>query len=222
MTTQRRHVVTHLLAAYRSSARRACRLIGLARSRWQHRSRRPDRTALRHRLKALTEERTRWGYPRLHVALRREGWTCNHKLVYRLYREERLMLRPRRRGRKHVAQARVPRPTPTQADERWSMDFVHDQLADGRRFRCFTLVDDFAREALAIEVDTSLTGPRVCRVLARVAAERGALPPAIVCDNGSEFTGRALDAWAHAHQLKLDFIRPGKPVENAYVESFKS
>lgn len=100
------------------------------------------------------------------------------------------------------------------------MDFVHDQLADGRRFRCFTLVDDFTREALAIEVDTSLTGPRVCRVLARVAAERGALPPAIVCDNGSEFTGRALDAWAHAHQLKLDFIRPGKPVDNAYVESF--
>lgn len=218
-TRQRRHVVTHLVAAYPVSARHACRLVGLSRSRWHHPPTRPAHEALRARLRALAAERPRWGYQRLYLLLRREGCRVNHKLVLRLYREEQLAVRQRRR-QKQVAVVRVPRPRPSHANERWSMDFVADALADGQRFRCFTLVDDCTREALAIEVASGLPALRVIQVLERVAAYRTTLPASIVCDNGPEFAGRALDQWAHARGVALVFIRPGKPVENAYVESF--
>ena len=217
-TTQRRAVVTHLLGQFpASSARRACRLVRLSRSRWQHRPRRSQHEPLRARLRELALLRPRWGYQRLHVLLRREGYRVNHKLVLRLYREEGLAVR--RRARKHVAVPRVPRPAPTGANARWSMDFVSDALADGRPFRCLTIVDDFTRECPAIEVAQSLPALQVIQVLERLAATRG-LPGSIVCDNGPEFAGRALDLWAHRRGVALEFIRPGKPVENAYIESF--
>lgn len=143
----------------------------------------------------------------------------NWKLVYRVYREEKLSLRVRKR-RRIASLVRVPMDVPKRPNLRWSMDFVSDQLGStGRRFRCLTIVDDFTRECLAIEVDTSLPGDRVARVLDRLAFLRG-LPQGIVIDNGPEFTGRALDTWAFARKVKLDHIRPGKPVENAFIESF--
>jgi len=218
-TRQRRQVVTHLLAAYPVSTRHACRLVGLARSRWQYRSRRPPRTELRERLRELATERPRWGYKRLHVLLRREGYRVNHKLVYRLYREEGLLVR--RRRRKRVAGPRVPLPMPTRPNERWGMDFIMDSFVEGRRFRCLTMVDEYTRECPVIEVDTSLPSARVLQVLDRLAATCG-LPQSLVVDHGPEFISKALDAWAYRHGVRLEFIRPGKPVDNAYIESFHS
>jgi putative transposase len=142
----------------------------------------------------------------------------NHKRVYRLYRAEGLALRRKRRKRL-AAGLRVVLPTPSRPNERWSMDFVHDTLASGRKFRNLNIVDDYTRECVAIEVDTSLGGARVVRVLERLAYLRG-LPKVIVTDNGPEFIGRALDAWAYSTGVKIHFIRPGKPTENLYVESF--
>jgi len=173
---------------------------------------------LRTELCQLAAERPRYGYRMLHQQLRRKGWAINHKLVYRLYREEGLVVR--RRIRKRIAAARRQQlDAPTRPDQRWSMDFVSDALADGRVFRTLNIIDDFSRECVAIEVDTSLGGERVVRVLERLKEQRG-LPERIVMDNGPEFTSKALDAWAHAAGVKLHFIRPGKPTENAYVESF--
>jgi putative transposase len=200
-----------------TSERRACRFTGFARSSQRYRSRRADRRALRERLHTLAVLRPRWGYRRLYVLLRREGYAVNRKLVHRLYREEGLAVR--RRKRKRVAVPRSPLAAPSGPNERWSVDFVSDALADGRRFRALTIVDDFTRECPAIEVDFSLPGERVVRVLARLAVARG-LPRAIVLDNGPEFAGLALDQWAHGRGITLAFIDPGKPVQNAYVESF--
>ena len=217
-TRQRRQVVTHLLAAFPTSERQACRLVRLSRSGWQYRTHRGDDAVLRQRPRELAAAKPRWGYQQLHVLLRRESHVVNHKKVLRLCREEGLAVL-RRRRRKHVATARVPLPKPSRRTERWSMDFVSDAVADGRAFRCFTLVDDFTRECPAIEVAQSLPAWRVVHVLERVAAERG-LPTSIVCDNGPEFAGKVLDRWAHERGVVLRFIRPGKPVENAYIESF--
>jgi putative transposase len=199
------------------SERRACRFFGFARSSQRYRTRRPARRELRERLHTLAVLRPRWGYRQLHRLLRREGWTHNRKLTQRIYREEGLHVR--RRRRKRVAVLRTPLPTPTQANERWSMDFVRDALGDGRAFRAFTLVDECTRECPAIEVDFSLPGERVVRVLDRVAAKRG-YPRVIVCDNGPEFRSEALDQWAYQYGVHLAFIEPGKPVQNAYIESF--
>ena len=200
------------------SVRRACGLVGLWRSTWQYQPHRADDRALRGRLRELAEQRHRFGAPRLHVLLRREGWVVNHKRTERLYREEGLALR-RKRHRKRAAGVRMTLPLPTRPNERWSMDFLHDRLADGRRFRVLTMVDDYSREAPAMTVDTSLTGARVVAVLERLAETRG-LPQAITIDNGPEFAGSALDAWAYRRGVRLHFIEPGKPVQNAYVESF--
>jgi putative transposase len=185
---QRRAAVTHLVASFPTSERRACRVIGLARSRWQNVSSRASDDALRARLRELAALRPRWDYQRLHVLLRREGHQVNHKRVLRLYREEGLAVR--RRSRKRAAVARVPAPARERANERWSIDFVSDALADGRAFRCFTLVDDFTRESLAIEVAHSLPALRVIQVLERLA-RTGGLPQSISCHNGPEFAGRA-------------------------------
>ena len=220
-TTQRRQVVTYLRAAYAISARRACRLVRLSRSRWHHPPMRPERDRpVRERLRQLAAERPRFGYQRLHLLLRREGVVINHKRVYRLYREERLLVRPHR-GRKHAAVPRVPLTTPTQPNERWGMDVIHDSCVGGRRFRCLTMVDEFTRECPSITVDTSLPSARVIAALEQLASERG-LPKSLVVDHGPEFVSRALDLWAYRRGVALVFIRPGKPVENAYVESFHS
>jgi putative transposase len=170
------------------------------------------------RLQAHAAARARFGYRRLHILLEREGLVVNHKRVHRLYRAAGLQVRRRRRKRLTRAE-RAPLPTPSGRRERWSMDFTLDTLADGRGFRTLNIVDDFTRECVAIEVDRSLPGLRVTRVLDRLHATVG-LPQTIVVDNGPEFAGRTLDAWAYAHGVALRFIRPGKPIENAYVESF--
>jgi len=181
---------------------------------------RRDRGELRVRLRDLATVRLSYGYRRLHVLLRREGWKINHKLVYRIYREEGLEVRTKRR-RKRVSALRVVLPAATRPNERWSMDFVSDSLHDGRRFRVLTIVDHFTRESPAIEVGSSLTGKRVVAVLERLTRTHG-LPQVITTDNGTEFTSRAVDEWAHRNGVKMDYIRPGKPVENAYIESFNA
>jgi putative transposase len=214
---QRRAAVTEAQATAGISERQACRFTGFARSSQRYPPRRDDRAVLRARLHTLALLRPRWGYRRLYVLLRRDGHAVNRKLVQRLYREEGLTVR--RRRRKRVAVPRTPHAAPLGANERWSMDFVSDALADGRKFRSLTLVDDFTRECPVIEVDVSLSGERVAQVLDRVAAGRG-LPRGIVCDNGPEFAGQALDQWAHRRGVALLFIQPGKPVQNAYAESF--
>jgi len=215
--TQRRTAVTHLRATYPVSTRRACELVHLARSRWNHQSTRAGDGALGDAVRAKAAERPRWGYRRLHVLLAREGSQVNHKRVRRVYREAGLLVR--RRRRKQVALARVPRPLATRPNQVWAMHFISDQCATGRRFRVLSLIDTCMREGLALEVDTSLSAARVVRVLDDVTSLRGT-PQAITVENGPEFVARALDAWACARQVQLAFIRPGKPVENAYVESF--
>jgi putative transposase len=206
------------------SERHACGLIGLPRGSWRYRRRRQDDAALRSRLRELAGERPRFGYRRLHRMLRREKengaakWVVNHKRVYRLYREEGLAMR-RRKHKRFRAEARVPLVLPTRTNQVWTMDFTRDSLASGRIFRTLNLMDGYTREAPQIEVDTSLPGLRVVRVLNRVAQERG-LPEAIQVDNGPEFISRAVDQWAYAHGVALHFIDPGKPVQNAFIESF--
>jgi len=166
----------------------------------------------------LAEQRKRFGSPRLHILLKREGLVINHKRTERIYREEGLALRKKRR-RKGAAGARVILPPPQRVNERWSMDFVADSIVTGRRFRALTIVDNYTRECPTIEVDTSLGGRRVVSVLDRLADIRG-LPETITVDNGPEFAGKTLDEWAYRKSVKLNFIRPGKPIENAYIESF--
>lgn len=200
------------------SQRRACVLAGLRRSTCRYQRRGPDRSALVKKLRELAAARPRFGYRRLHVLLRRAGEKVNRKLVYRLYRSEGLAVR--RRGRRRL---RVPRAEPlaaaTRPNERWAMDFVHDYLVDRRRVRTLNIVDTYTRECLAIEVDFSLPSARVIAVLERLATKYGK-PDAIRVDNGPEFISRALDAWTFARGIKLLFIQPGKPVQNAHVESF--
>jgi putative transposase len=199
------------------SQRRACGLMELYRATCRYRRRRPEDGRLRVRLRELAEERRRFGYRRLQVLLEREGWQVNHKRVYRLYVEEKLSLR-RKRGRKRSG-VRQPLPEPVAANQVWSVDFMTDALSSGRRFRTLNIVDDYTRECLAIEVDTSLGGGRVVRVLEELKQRRG-LPLKIRSDNGPEFVSRAVDQWAYEQGLHWHTIQPGRPMENGYVESF--
>ncbi len=216
--TARRNAAGVLEQRFGMSERHACALVALSRSTCRYHGQTPDRQRVRERLRALAHARPRFGYRRLHVLLRREGLQVNHKCVYRLYRQEGLAVR--RKRRKRVAGVRVPvLAAPTEVNQRWSMDFMGDTLADGRTFRTLNIVDDFSREALAIVVDTSLPGTRVVRALDELGEIRG-LPDVIVIDNGPEFAGQALDEWAYRRRVHLHFITLGKPVENAYIESF--
>ena len=213
-----REAVAVLMTERGYGVTRACGLVGISRSLFRYRSRRPSPSELVERLKQLAAEKRRYGYRRLHVLLRREGFEVNRKRTYRLYREAGLAVRRRKRKRYALGDRR-PLPKPDVPNRSWSMDFVSDGLADGRKLRCLAIVDDCTRECLAIEVDTSLTGRRVAGVLDRLADGRG-LPRSITVDHGPEFEGAVLDAWAYAQNVQLAFIRPGKPVENAYIESF--
>ncbi len=170
------------------------------------------------RLRELAASRVRFGYRRLTVLLRREGWLVNAKRIYRLYSEEGLTVRTKQR-RKAASRQRVPQSAATAPDQRWSMDFVSDRLADGRWFRVLTVIDQFTRECLLLLADRSLSGEKVAVALERVVGQRRA-PKSITVDNGSEFASKAMDAWAYGHGIQLDFIRPGRPVENGYIESF--
>lgn len=202
------------------SERRACRLLGMDRGSCRYRSRRGlENEKLRQRLRELAEQRRRFGYKRLHVLLRREGWAVNHKRVYRIYVEEKLTVRKRRKWRRLVSVPRDHRLTAGQANQIWSMDFLSDALVSGRRLRTLNIVDEYTREALAIEVDTSLPGLRVVRVLEQLR-EAGRKPQQIVTDHGPEFAGKVLDQWAHENNVELRFITPGRPAENCYIESF--
>ena len=191
----------------------------LQRSSWYYRSRKDKQVALRMRIREIAAVRVRYGYLRIHVLLRREGWHVNRKRGYRLYREEGLNLRAKRPRRRVAAAPRVGRPEITALNECWSMDFVSDTLADGRRYRALTVVDNFSRECLAIRADQSITGQHVVDVLERIRFYRSA-PATIRVDNGPEFISRALDQWAYHNGVTLDFSRPGKPTDNAFVESF--
>ena len=197
---------------------RACGLIGISRSLYGYRSRRPVIAGLRDRIAEIAGEKRRYGYRRIYLLLRRQGWRVNRKRIYRLYREAGLAVRRRKRKRIGLFE-RKPLPKPSAVNRSWSMDFVSDCLCDGRKVRCLTIVDDYSRECPAIEVDTSITGRRVAAVLDRLADLRG-LPLSITVDHGPEFEGQVLDEWAYSQGVHLNFIRPGKPVENAYIESF--
>ncbi len=215
---RRRRLSRYLVEAYQVSERRSCRALPFHRSTVRYQSRARDQTPIRMRLRDLAATRVRYGYRRLHVLLRREGWKVNHKRIWRLYKEEGLEVRTKKR-RKRVSALRVVLPAATYPNERWSMDFMADSLHDGRRFRVLTLVDHFSRVSPAIEVGSSIPGRRVVAVLEKVGRTHG-LPQVITTDNGTEFTCRDVDEWAHRNGVKLDFIRPGKPIENAYIESF--
>lgn len=204
--------------AYGLSERRASRLVGVSRSTVRYCARRTDPGALCARLRTLAAERPRAGYRTLWRCVRREGFAVNHKRIHRLYRREGLALR-RRTRRKRTQEARAPITPPLRLNQRWSMDFMRDTLASGRPFRTFNVVDDLSRESRAIEIDHSLPGLRIVRTLDAIAAVHG-YPEEIVCDNGPEFTGRALDQWAYQHGVRLRFIEPGRPVQNAIIESF--
>jgi putative transposase len=202
---------------YEISERRASRLLRLHRSTLQYRPK-PDRSdELRTQLRELATIYPRYGYRMLTDKLSQAGHRANHKRVYRVYREEGLQLPKRRRKRIRSAK-RVPLAPAAVLNERWSMDFMLDMLSDGRRFRVLTVMDEFSRECLALDVAISIPGVRVTRVLDAIAATRG-YPKVIVSDNKPEFTGRALDQWASRHGVRLHFIQPGKPTQNAFIES---
>src|SRR3954453_3170442 len=195
-----------------------CRKHGMSDARY--RRRRPDDGLLRERLNELAAQRRRFGYRRLWVLLRREGHAVNKKRVYRLYGQERLMVR-RRGGRKRAVGTRAPMPVPSGPNRRWSLDFVHDQMTDGGRFRILAGVDEGTRECLALVADTSISGRRVARELDRIVARRGR-PGGIVSDNGTELTSNAILAWSDRQKVAWHYIAPGKPVQNAFIESFNA
>lgn len=200
------------------SERKSCLLVDISVSEYRYQPKKDNDDVLRQRLRELAGQRKRFGSPRLHIMLKRENLVVNHKRTERIYREEGLALR-RKRRRKGAAGIRAVIPAAMRPNEHWSMDFVSDSIVTGRRFRALTIVDNYTRECPAIEVDTSLGGARVVNVLERLSETRG-LPEVITIDNGPEFAGKALDEWAYRKSVKLNFITPGKPVENAYAESF--
>lgn len=201
----------HLMDAHGMSER-ACKAIGYYRMTVRYQTTRADDATLRQRMRAIAQERRRFGYRRLHVLLKREGYRVNHKKLFRLYREEKLAVR-RRGGRKRAIGTRAPMMVPMAPNDRWSLDFVSDQLTDGRRFRILTVVDDCTRDCLALVADTSLSGIRVARELDRLLIERNS-------DNGSELTSNAILTWADQSRVAWHYIAPGKPMQNAFIESF--
>jgi putative transposase len=204
--------------AHDISERRACMILGVDRSAMRYRSRRSDDGAVRARLRSLAGERRRFGYRRLGLLLAREGVQLNHKKLRRIYAEERLQVR-RRGGRKRALGTRAPIALPGGVNQRWSLDFVSDTLSDGGRFRILCVVDDFSRECLALVADTSLSGQRLVRELDGIAAQRG-LPVSVVSDNGTELTSVAVLRWSQDRAVAWHYIAPGKPQQNAFVESF--
>ena len=200
------------------SQRRACALAGIDPRVYRRKSTRPAEDALRKRMKELSGERRRFGYRRLHILLKREGWEVNWKKIYRLYREEGLTVR-KRGGRKRAIGTRAPMPIPQGPNQRWSLDFVSDALSDGRRFRILCVIDDFSRECLAAVADNSLSGTRVARELDRIAEMRG-YPCMVVSDNGTELTSNAMLQWQEERKVEWHYIAPGKPMQNGFVESF--
>ena len=214
----RREAVAHLQASLGMSERRACRVVGADRKSMRYRSTRPDDADVRMRLRELAQQRRRFGYRRLHILLRRDGLLINRKKTQRLYTEEGLTVR-KRRSRRRAVGARAAPPVVALPNQRWSLDFVHDQMACGRRFRVLNIVDDVTRQCLRAVPDTSISGRRVVRELDDLIAERGK-PGMIVSDNGTELTSNAVLAWCGEAGITWHYIAPGRPMQNGYVESF--
>jgi putative transposase len=212
-------VVDYVTACHGYSERKACALTR------QHRStqRKPmilnPHTAIRRRMHEIVRTRIRYGYRRVHIMLKREGWSIGRNLIYRLYREEGLVLRSKRPRRRKMVVHREARCCPKRPNEAWSLDFVHDQLSNGQKFRTLTVVDVFSRESLAIEVGQRLRGEHVVECLNRLVRQHAA-PKYLFADNGAEFTGHLVDLWAYHHGTRIDFSRPGKPTDNAFIETF--
>lgn len=214
----KREAVAYLRAEHGLSERRACHILGADRTMIRYRSRRAPDTALRGRLRDLANERRRFGYRRLFVLLRREGEPSGINRIYRLYREEGLTVRKRKARRKAVG-TRAPILVEARPNARWSLDFVHDQFANGQRFRVLNVVDDVTRECLAAIPDTSISGRRVARELTALIERRGK-PGMIVSDNGTELTSNAILRWCSEHRVEWHYIAPGKPMQNGFIESF--
>ena len=209
----------YLIEYFGLALRRACRLIGLSRTSFRYKAReKPDEAIIHARLKEHAQKRKRFGCPRLHVLLRRDGFVINHKRTERIYKEEGLLLRIRRR-KKMASALRTEVPRPTHTNHIWSMDFMKDALSTGRKLKVLPIIDEYTKKCFRIEVDTSINGLRVTRILNDIALIEG-LPEIMIIDNGPEFIGKALDEWAYRRGVKLFFITPGKPVENMYMESF--
>ena len=201
------------------SKKRSCRLAALQRATFYYRSKARDQSVLRMRIRELAHSRPRFGYERIHILLRREGWSVGRNRVHRLYRLEGLQVRMRVKRRKRISLHRGPVPAATTRNEYWAMDFVHDQLVNGRAFRVLTVIDKWSRESVLLETSFSLTGQSVVDALRQMSLSRS-LPKAITVDHGTEFTSKSLDEWAWNSGVQLDFIRPGKPTGNAFIESF--
>jgi transposase InsO family protein len=214
----KRDAVAHLRSVLQMSERRACTLVAADRKMIRYRSRRPPDIELRARLRDLANQRRRFGYRRLFILLREQGEPSGVNRIYRLYREEGLTVRKRKARRKAIG-TRTPILVEAKANARWSLDFVHDQLAQGRRFRILNIVDDVTRECLAAIPDTSISGKRVARELTMLISLRGK-PAMIVSDNGTEFTSNAILGWAKEHAVNWHYIAPGRPMQNGYIESF--
>jgi putative transposase len=213
-----REALAFLRNDHEMSERRACKLLQCCRMTMRYASVRSDDAMLRDRMKAIAHERRRFGYRRIHVLLRREGISVNHKRLFRLYREEKLSVR-KRSGRKRALGTRAPMLVPLLPNQRWSLDFVSDQFTDCRRFRVLTVIDDCTRECIALVADTSLSGRRVARELHQIISQRGS-PKMIVSDNGTEFTSNAILNWAEEAKIEWHYIAPGKPQQNGFIESF--
>jgi putative transposase len=213
--------VAHLQEVFEVSQRRACAVLGVDRTMVRYVSRRPDDAKAREHIRELTNQRRRFGYRRLHWLLCREGWAMNHKKFRRLYREERLQVR-RRGGRKRALGTRAPMTIPQRPNQRWSLDFVSDAFACGRRFRIFAVVDDYSRECVRLIADTSISGARVGRELDAAVFERMARPHTIVSDNGTELTSMAILRWSKERNVEWHYIAPGKPYQNGFIESFNA
>jgi len=214
----RKRLVGYLEQHYGISQRRACRAIPISRKAVRYVNRRPERdAALIARLKALGEQYPRYGYLLLHAMLRAEGLVKNRKRTYRVYTQMGLQVRTKRR--KKLIRSRTALSVPSRVNERWSIDFIHDQLADGRRIRVLNIVDDYSRVCIGQLVDLSISGARMVRYFEELAVTRG-LPQHLVLDNGPEMTSKAMFFWSQSKRVKLCFIQPGKPTQNAFVESF--
>lgn len=205
---------------YQVSICKACSVIRLYRSAWYYRSLRKSDQAVRARIKEIAATRVRYGYPRIYILLRREGWSDNKKRIYRIYREEGLNLRSKRPRRNKAAAHRLERPGLERLYQCCSMDFVADQLFDGRKFRTLTLVDNFSRQCLAIAVGQSIRGTDVVKVMNQLKQEHKIVPERIQVDNGSEFISKDFDRWAYDNKVVLNYSRPGKPTDNPFIESF--
>jgi len=208
-----------LKAIYQVSVRQACDVISLNRSSYYYQPTRDD-TELANRIREIAETHIRYGYKRIHVLLKREGWKVNHKRVYRIYSSEGMSLRRKRPRRRVAAAHREAMPSPGKINQCWSMDFVADSLFDGRQIRALTIVDNFSRQSLAIQVGHSIKGHQVVGVMESLRLFAGLKPQRIKVDNGSEFISKVMDKWAYENGVVLDFSRPGKPTDNAFIESF--